>query len=67
MDLFQGVLGLVVLVAVSLAVLLIGREIVCWYWKVNTALDQLARLESVLRNMDKNLVVLADQGARQGP
>lgn len=61
MDLVQGGLGLMLVVGVGILALLIGREIVCWYWKVNTALDQLVRLEQVLRNIDKNLIVLTDR------
>jgi hypothetical protein len=61
MDLLQGALGVFVVVGFAALVLLIGREVVCWYWKVNATLEQLARLESVLRNIDKNLLVLAEQ------
>lgn len=64
MDLIQGGLGLFFVLGATLLVMLIGREIVCWYWKVNTALEQLVRLEQVLRNIDKNLIVVAD---RSGP
>jgi hypothetical protein len=44
-------LGLVFVVGVALLLLLLGREIVCWYWKVNATLDQLVRLEEVLREI----------------
>lgn len=47
--------GVVVVLGVSVLVLLIAREIVCWYWKVNATLAQLARLEAVLRNIDHSL------------
>lgn len=56
MDLIQGGLGLFFVVGVSILLMLLGREIVCWYWKVNTALTHLAQLETVLRNIDQNLV-----------
>lgn len=60
MDFLQGAVGIFVMVGVAALVLLIGREIVCWYWKVNATIEQLVRLESVLRNIDKNLILLAD-------
>lgn len=59
MELVQGMVGLVVGLVVLIVVMLIGREIVCWYWKFNAALDQLSRLEGVLRNIDQNLVTLS--------
>lgn len=48
-------LGLVVL----LVVMLVGREIVTWYWKVNEAITRLEMIEGVLRNIDKNLIIIA--------
>lgn len=51
-------------IGVGFVVLLIGRELVTWYWKVNEGLEQLGRLESVLRNIDKNLIVLTDNSER---
>lgn len=65
MDLVQGGLGIVFVVGISLLALLIGREIVCWYWKVNTALEQLVRLEQVLRNIDKNLIAVTDRAQQR--
>ncbi len=56
----NGLMSVSVAVLVGALVLLIGRELVCWYWKVNAVLDQGARLEAVLRNIDANLVTLTD-------
>lgn len=39
--------------------LLIGRELVTWYWKVNEALSRLAMIEGVLRSIDKNITGIA--------
>lgn len=62
-----SVVVLIVAVVVGLVALLIGREIVTWYWKVNATLDQLVQIEQVLRNIDKNLIVLADNSERPRP
>lgn len=67
MDFAQGALGFVFVVGLSLLVLLIGREIVCWYWKVNAALDQASRLEALLRNIDQNILVIAQRAERSQP
>jgi hypothetical protein len=57
----------VVLLVGGIVVLLISRESVCWYWKVNAALDALTRVEAVLRNIDQNLVTLAGDRRNDQP
>jgi hypothetical protein len=59
-----GVLLFVGLLGAAVAVLLVGREVVTWYWKVNEAITTMERMEAVLRNIDKNLVVLTDNSER---
>lgn len=63
MDWLAGSVGVLVVLGIALIVLLIGREIVCWYWKINAALDQFERLEAVLRNIDRNVLVIAQAAA----
>lgn len=43
----------VITVAVTVLIIWLIREIVCWYWKVNLALDE-------LRMINKNLTILID-------
>ncbi|MFZ5442491.1 MAG: hypothetical protein ACOZQL_20950 [Myxococcota bacterium] len=33
----------------------------CWYWKVNATLEQLGRLEALLRSIDNTLRASATQ------
>lgn len=53
---------------VTILVMLLGRELLTWYWKVNATLEQLVAMQAVLRNIDKNLIVVADlaQERQQG-
>lgn len=57
-------------IGVGILLLLLGRELVTWYWKVNEAVARLTMIEGVLRNIDKNLIVMADmaqQPSRPAP
>jgi hypothetical protein len=47
------VLGIVAVVV--FAVFLLMREVWCWYWKINRALEMLHELTIVLRNIDKHI------------
>jgi hypothetical protein len=44
MDLINLLIGL----AIILVIFLIGREIVCWYWKINEALITLKAIDEKL-------------------
>ena len=47
------------LIASTLALFLIGREVACWYWKVNRMVELLECIESRLKSMDsKDLKLL---------
>jgi hypothetical protein len=39
---------LLFLLAILLTLFLLGREIVCWYWKINEALDTLKAIDEKL-------------------
>jgi hypothetical protein len=67
MDFAQAAFGFVFVVGLSILVLLVGRELVCWYWKINAALEQLVRLEELLRSINQNIVVAAKQAERTQP
>jgi len=57
--------GLVWLVTVAIGFLLflVLRELWCWYWKINEALEVLKDMKVVLRNIDKNLAGVRVQSA----
>jgi hypothetical protein len=48
MEVGNLVVALVIL-GVMLLFLLIGRELVCWYWKINRAVDLLERIHEQLK------------------
>lgn len=52
-----GVLFMGMGVVVLFMLLLLGRELVTWYWKVNEGLERLRLIESCLRNIDSNLII----------
>mgnify|MGYP006865048522 CR=1 FL=1 len=48
------------LIASTLVIFLIGREVACWYWKVNRIVSLLENIESRLKSMDsKDLKLLS--------
>ncbi len=51
-DAIGGLAGGIGVLCVGILLVLIGREIVCWYWKVNAAMV-------LLKNIDNNLSFLA--------
>jgi predicted RNA-binding Zn-ribbon protein involved in translation (DUF1610 family) len=54
----QFLIGLA-LIAITLIVFLVGRGLVCWYWKVNRVVELLESIESRLKSMDsKDLKLL---------
>lgn len=60
MDGLVAVLAVGGVLVVAFLVLLLGRELVAWYLKVNESLERLERLEAVLRNIDKNISTMTD-------
>lgn len=47
------------LIASTLAIFLVGREVACWYWKINRIVELLEGMESRLKSMDsKDLKLL---------
>ncbi len=40
------------LLASTLAIFLVGREVACWYWKINRMVELMERIESRLKSMD---------------
>ncbi len=47
------------LIASTLAIFMIGREIVCWYWKLNRVVELLESIEKLLKSMNsKDLKLL---------
>ena len=47
------------LIASTLAIFLVGREVACWYWKINKIVELMERIESRLKSMDsKDLKLL---------
>jgi hypothetical protein len=34
---------------------LLMREIWCWYWKINQAMERLYEIQQLLRNIDRNV------------
>lgn len=44
-----------ILLAVTILVFLICREIVCWYWKINEALGVLRENTAELRRLNQQL------------
>lgn len=45
----------VVILALALGLFLALRELWCWYWKINAALEVLNDMKLVLRNIDNNI------------
>ena len=43
-----NLIPLLFLFAILLILFLLGREIVCWYWKINEALDTLKAIDEKL-------------------
>jgi len=43
-----NLIPLLFLLVILLIVFLLGREIVCWYWKINDALDTLKAIDEKL-------------------
>jgi predicted RNA-binding Zn-ribbon protein involved in translation (DUF1610 family) len=47
------------LIASTLAIFLVGREVACWYWKINRIVELLESIEARLKSMDsKDLKLL---------
>ena len=47
------------LIASTLAIFLVGREVACWYWKINRIVELLESIETRLKSMDsKDLKLL---------
>jgi len=44
----EGMGILFISIIVGFVILLIAREVVCWYWKINRAVDSLENIESLL-------------------
>ena len=59
------VLAVVVGLIVFLVLLLLFREVNCWYWKINQMVDLLTRIESTLRTGTPPIVPLV-QPPQQG-
>lgn len=43
----------VLVVVVSLLIFLIMREVWCWYWKINTALEELRAIRQLLERAEQ--------------
>lgn len=52
-----NVLSLLIVVAVSIGIIWLIREIVCWYWKVNDIINQ-------LKEVNSKLEILTSKGIR---
>jgi hypothetical protein len=48
MDTVGPLLSLLFFLAIVILLFWLGREIVCWYWKINDALDTLKSIEEKL-------------------
>lgn len=49
------VYGVLFLVAVAVALFLLFRVFVLWYWRVNAAIEVLERIDKKLESIDKRL------------
>lgn len=51
----KGIIFIIVLIVISIAFILIIREIVCWYWKINERIKlQKVTLETMLKIYEQN-------------
>lgn len=46
-----GLIAFLLVLAVLLVLFLIGRELVCWYWKINESLATLKSIDDSLKRM----------------
>lgn len=67
-DLGSSLVVLVLFLLISAVAFYVGRELVCWYWKINEGLDLLRSIDRSLRAMASGvkLPVVAMSGAASG-
>ncbi len=59
-----GIWAFVITLLILVVIFLICRELVCWYWKINKAVDLLERQNVLLERIE---AALAARGAVPGP
>ena len=50
----DSLFAIVITVLVSLGILFMAREIVCWYWKINIINNNLEKMISLLEAINSN-------------
>jgi hypothetical protein len=43
----------IVTLVIVVAIFLVFREVVCWYWKINRVVELLESIDATLRNRDR--------------
>jgi hypothetical protein len=46
----EGAIGLLIVIGIMLILFLLGREIVCWYFKINKTVELLEEIRVSLKN-----------------
>jgi hypothetical protein len=46
----EGAIGLLIVIGIMLILFLLGREIVCWYFKINKTVELLEEIRDSLKN-----------------
>ena len=57
-----GLLSLLITLVVLAAIFLVCREIVCWYWKINRAMELLERQNVLLERIEAKLSATTPAG-----
>jgi hypothetical protein len=65
--LLAGLLGVAVVVLIVALVFLLIREINCWYWKINAALDILREQRNSLQRIEQSMQGVARLAASPPP
>ncbi len=66
-DLGFGFVSLIIFVLVLLAIFLLCREIVCWYWKINKAVLLLTEIRDLLQRLQGSSMRTAEGATPPNP
>ena len=58
----MNILTIVAGLSILFLLMLIGREVACWYWKINRAIALLASLDQTATRIEQLLVYMARKG-----
>jgi hypothetical protein len=48
-------------IIVFILIILVCREIVCWYWKINQSLSEYSKINNNLKELNQNLLLLLEK------